>query len=282
MIDEPAMQAMPAPPPAQSEPCPALRFRTIQVALRDLGDWARHRPEIAGVALAVLAHATLIAVVVYFSLLPVSVAEQSPPSVPVDLVTVADKTDIATSIDAMVARREDASSAAAQPAAMRPPQIGYDSAPRPLLMLADTPKPATASDAITPPDKPNAPATASRDARLADRAINGGHAMNDATIDVADALLAQIKPCWSTASSPNPNDLAVSFDLVLNPDGSVAKPPQLIADWANRLSDPYVRAAAEVARRAIYTCAPYRMPPERYAQWREINPLRFDPRQMGP
>jgi hypothetical protein len=45
--------------------------------------------------------------------------------------------------------------------------------------------------------------------------------------------------------------------------------------------DPYVRAAAEAARRAIYTCAPFKLPADRYAQWREINPFHFDPSQMA-
>ena len=41
-------------------------------------------------------------------------------------------------------------------------------------------------------------------------------------------------------------------------------------------------AAAEGASRAIYQCQNkgYRLPPERYSDWSEINPLRFDPRQM--
>jgi hypothetical protein len=42
----------------------------------------------------------------------------------------------------------------------------------------------------------------------------------------------------------------------------------------------YTRAAAEAARRAIFQCQPYKLPQDRYSQWREINPLRFDPRQM--
>ena len=44
--------------------------------------------------------------------------------------------------------------------------------------------------------------------------------------------------------------------------------------------NPYTRASSEAASRAIYQCQPYRLPAESYNQWREINPLRFDPRQM--
>jgi hypothetical protein len=69
--------------------------------------------------------------------------------------------------------------------------------------------------------------------------------------------------------------------LFLNPDGSVARPPQLVGDSAaNAAGNPYTRAAAEAARRAIYECAPYKLPANRYDQWKEINPFHFDPRQM--
>ena len=50
------------------------------------------------------------------------------------------------------------------------------------------------------------------------------------------------------------DELMVDFDLFLNPDGSVAQPPQLAANSAAAAAgDPYTRAAAEAARRAIYT-----------------------------
>jgi hypothetical protein len=81
--------------------------------------------------------------------------------------------------------------------------------------------------------------------------------------------------------APNAEDLIVDFDLLLNPDGSVARPPQLTGDSASAAaSNPYTRAAAEAARRAIFECAPYKLPADRYSQWREINPFHFDPRQM--
>jgi hypothetical protein len=45
-------------------------------------------------------------------------------------------------------------------------------------------------------------------------------------------------------------------------------------------ANAYTRAALEAASRAVYQCQPYRLPQDRYNDWREINPLRFDPRQM--
>ncbi|MGH6828866.1 MAG: cell envelope integrity protein TolA, partial [Rhizomicrobium sp.] len=70
--------------------------------------------------------------------------------------------------------------------------------------------------------------------------------------------------------------LVVDFDLVLNPDGSAARATSQALNSGN----PYTRAAAEAARRAIFQCQPYKLPPNRYSQWHEINPLRFDPREM--
>ena len=75
--------------------------------------------------------------------------------------------------------------------------------------------------------------------------------------------------------------LIVDFDLFLNQDGSVAQPPQLTASSREAAaSDPYTRAAADAARRAIYQCQPYKLPADRYSQWREINPFHFDPSRM--
>ncbi len=128
-----------------------------------------------------------------------------------------------------------------------------------------------------------APAASSApNTRIADRNVKGFGAQNAMTADLEDALRSQIKPCWSPpVGAPHPEQLVVNFDLFLNPDGSVAQPPQLAADSASAAaSNPYVQAAAEAARRAIYTCAPYKLPADKYADWREINPFTFDPRQM--
>ena len=81
--------------------------------------------------------------------------------------------------------------------------------------------------------------------------------------------------------APNPNDLVVDFDLILNTDGTVSGRPQLSGSSAAAAAgNPYTRAAAEAALRAIYQCAPYNLPAKRYSDWKEINPFRFDPREM--
>ena len=99
---------------------------------------------------------------------------------------------------------------------------------------------------------------------------------NIATASLADALRSQIRGCWNPIpGSPNPADQVVEFDLRLNPDGTVAALGILTAS-----ANPYTSAAAQAASHAIYQCQPYKLPADRYPQWREINPLRFDPRQM--
>ena len=76
----------------------------------------------------------------------------------------------------------------------------------------------------------------------------------------------------------------VDFDLQLQPDGTLAGAPQLSGNLAgynlNNIPNPYTRAAAGAAYRAIYQCAPYKLPAKRYTEWQVIKPLRFDPRQM--
>ena len=102
-----------------------------------------------------------------------------------------------------------------------------------------------------------------------------------ATADLADALKSQIYKCWNPpVGAPNANDLVVDFDLQLNPDGTVWRRPQLSGKPPRDAGNPYTRAAAEAASRAIYQCAPYKLPAKRYSEWREINPFRFDPREM--
>ena len=80
--------------------------------------------------------------------------------------------------------------------------------------------------------------------------------------------------------APNANDLVVDFDLLLNPDGTVARGHNSPALSNADRQSLYPRRRVERRERAIYQCQPYKLPADRYSQWREINPLRFDPRQM--
>jgi hypothetical protein len=119
-----------------------------------------------------------------------------------------------------------------------------------------------------------------KDAKAGPRIIQGVGNQSLATADLADALKSQIYRCWNPpVGAPNANDLVVDFELQLNSDGTVMGRPQLSGNSAAAQGNPYTRAAAEAAQRAIYQCAPYKLPAPRYSDWRDII-IRFDPRQL--
>ncbi|HEX4637514.1 MAG TPA: hypothetical protein VH189_15125, partial [Rhizomicrobium sp.] len=129
---------------------------------------------------------------------------------------------------------------------------------------------------LTTPEKPV------KTAKEGPRVIQGVGMGNMMTADLADALRSQMRRCWSPPTgAPNAGDLVVYFDLSLNPDGTVGRVQMTPGTAAQAAGNSYTRAASEAASRAIYQCQPYRLPPDRYALWREINPLGFDPREMA-
>jgi outer membrane biosynthesis protein TonB len=228
------------------------------------------------------------------------IIDQSSSVVPVDLVTLAAKTNVMPAIRPIP-----------RAAAPEPPQAQAPAAPQETAQPAPPPEPAPSETAVAVPPPPAlpkakvkhatqkaekksfdvdnvlallnkvAPSSSRSDARTADRSTQGIGSETAMTADLQSMLLSEIKPCWSPpVGAPHPEDLIVDFDVMLNPDGSVARPPQLLAQSSQSAGDAYFRAAAEAARRAIYTCAPYKLPADRYADWREISDFRFDPRQM--
>ena len=155
--------------------------------------------------------------------------------------------------------------------------------PKPVVDRPDQPKSKKQiiQDADAVLNKILAQAKTPKNAKVSTRIIQGAGNQSLATTDLADALKSQIYKCWSPPiGAPNANDLVVDFDLQLNADGTVMGRPQLSGNSASAMGNPYTRAAAEAASRAIYQCAPYKLPAARYSDWKEINPLRFDPREM--
>jgi outer membrane biosynthesis protein TonB len=229
------------------------------------------------------------------------IADQSPPVVPIDVVTIAQKTNIRAS-------SHHAPHIAPEPtppvpkAMPTPPQVQPQPAPppppppkeaeaapvpeapppRPVVKPKPSPAPAQQQNKSFDVDKvlallnKVAPSqTSAPDAPEGQHTVRGIGAQNAMTADLADALKSQIYRCWSPpVGAPHPS--IVDFEVSLNPDGSVARPPQLLENSG----DAYFHAAVEAARRAIYTCAPYRLPADRYSDWREISDLRFDPSEM--
>jgi len=215
--------------------------------------------------------------------------------VPVDLVTIANQTNVTAQAPPAPPKPEKIDIPPSPPQPPPEPQLqDVEPAPVPPVPQFDI-----AKEKPPPQEKPVEPKkntqedfnallnklTASQKpvntAKAGPRVIQGIGAGNMMSADLADSLRGQIYRCWSPPTgAPDARDLIVDYDLTLNPDGTVGRlqltPGSAMAAAANS----YTRAAAEAASRAIYECQPYRLPPDRYGQWREINPLRFDPRQM--
>lgn len=226
------------------------------------------------------------------------IADEAPPVVPVELVTIADKTNIKA-----VAPEENFKPKEAQP--LTAPPLLTPTAPPPQAappkIAMDAPEPAPADKPAIPKQRPEPPkqeakkekfdinnvlalldkqkpAAAQAHGAAGAQPHRGFGAQNAMTMDLVDALRNEIAQCWSPpVGAPRASDLVVVYDLYLNPDGSVARAPQLSASTAT--GNPFTQAAAEAARRAIYECAPYKLPANRYNDWRSIE-IQFDPRQM--
>lgn len=258
----------------------------------------------AGLAGSAALHCAIIAASFFTWQHSLKITDKSPPVVPVELVTIGPKTNImATMKPPPKIQPQEDKFTPPPPIEVKPPpplEKPEEPAPEP----APAPPVVSTPPAVVPkvkpqppkPEKPKkfdinnieallnkvAPAPEKSNAKVSDRTIKGIGQQNAMTMDLVDALRNQVAQCWSPpAGAPRPEDLVVDFYVTLNPDGSVAQMPQLSPNSAAAAAqNPYTRAAAEAARRAIMTCQPYKLPADRYNQWREIDPLHFDPRQM--
>jgi outer membrane biosynthesis protein TonB len=283
-----------------------------------LASMAGERPSPLGLIGSALLHAGIIGATLFTFAHRLDISQESAPVVSVELVTIAHKTNLMATVKAPPKeqpRDEEPSPprpqkldtpAPAQPQKLDtlPPQpepkpekldVAPEPAPKPPPPLPKVkPAPAPEAKAEAPKkeefdinkitallDKRDASQASSPKGKVADKTVKGFGAQNAMTVDLQDSLRSQIQQCWSPpVGAPHPAELVVEFELFLKPDGSVAQPPQLSGESESGAAhDSYTRAAAEAARRAIYTCAPYKLPKDRYSQWQDIT-LTFDPRQM--
>jgi len=126
---------------------------------------------------------------------------------------------------------------------------------------------------LTKPDKPVK-------AKPGTRVIQGAGAGNQMTADLIDLLSSQVRRCFSPLQGVpdnQQNELFVEFDMQLTQDGRVIQADSPSTSPSN--PSRYNLATALAARRAIYACAPYRLPPDRYQAWRDVH-FRFDGREQ--
>ena len=125
------------------------------------------------------------------------------------------------------------------------------------------------------PDAPETPRTPPKVVSRTAQPLEG----QPLTLSEVDALRAQIERCWIVqAGARFAEDLDVTIRVFLNADGSLRRQPQIV-DAGRMAADPFFRAAAESAVRAVLKCEPFKMPVAKYHRWREIE-LTFDPREM--
>jgi outer membrane biosynthesis protein TonB len=159
-------------------------------------------------------------------------------------------------------------------------------------------KPADAKTPI-PPRKPPLPAVPEFDAKqvmaLLDKrapqrqAATAENINNTSALGAAKGHAAQLSQgelsafrqrlveCWNPPVGVREAErLRVIIRVLFNPDGTVARPPELVEATVSPLGPP----TAESAMRAILTCQPFKMlKPETYEQWKDIE-INFDPREM--
>jgi hypothetical protein len=97
------------------------------------------------------------------------------------------------------------------------------------------------------------------------------------TASEVDALRSRIAACWTPPPGwTDPAEVRVVLVIRLDPDGSVAATPDVVSAPAGK----YQQTAPESAVRAVRACAPYALPREKYADWKEVK-ITFDPKAMG-
>lgn len=100
------------------------------------------------------------------------------------------------------------------------------------------------------------------------------------TISEIDLVRQQIHRCWNLpGGAKDAHTMQVSIRISMNPDGMVRTAS--ILDMSRMSSDPFYRAMAESALRAVTNtrCQPFKLPPEKYERWKNMK-LNFDPKDM--
>ncbi len=90
-------------------------------------------------------------------------------------------------------------------------------------------------------------------------------------------LKAQLNGCWRPPGTGGGSEVpVVSLSWEMNPDGTLRTEPKVTAAPSTTAGQVY----AEAALRAVKTCVPFRLPPDKYeGGWRYID-WTFDPREL--
>jgi len=93
-----------------------------------------------------------------------------------------------------------------------------------------------------------------------------------------NGLVLAVQQCWNVpVGVQDAGELVVVLSVDLNKDGTLAGNPRLISPSGTPQGT--VRQAFEAGRRALIRCAPYALPADKYAQWRQLEVV-FNPKTM--
>ena len=100
------------------------------------------------------------------------------------------------------------------------------------------------------------------------------------TLSEEDALKAQIFGCWSVPLGlPYNENLLVRVKLQLKKDGTIIKSEILDHERMNKPGQKFYKVLAESALRAVRLCQPLKVPPTGYDKWKDLQ-LNFNPTEM--
>jgi outer membrane biosynthesis protein TonB len=266
-----------------------------------------------GLAFSIVLHAALIAIaaVTLIRVVPIPLPAEE---IPAEIVDVAEKTNVKAQAPKEEKPEEKpepeatpppAPAPKAAPPANNPDEAALEPAEKPDLKEPQPPKPQERPKPATEekpkeekfdPDKIQAllnkakkdqekqqkstPAPAASATDEKPRPSVGEGTDNKASIEslLRNSIQRQVAACWSFPSGAlQPEGLVVMVDVRLRPDGALAEAPAIVEQ--GRMAEPYFRAAAEAAVRAINRCQPYELPTEHYDIWKDVR-LNFDPREM--
>ena len=140
----------------------------------------------------------------------------------------------------------------------------------PKAAAADTAKGASGGQEAPPPAKTDAAGT-QQTPNWKDLMASLGLAEFGRKTTLPKALLAEViaqaKRCWAIPDGwSDPRQVSVTLRFQLEPDGSLAGDPDVVEFPATNIG----AAAAKAALTAVKQCGPYRLPADKYEQWRDI------------
>ena len=142
--------------------------------------------------------------------------------------------------------------------------------PPPKATAADTAKGASGGQKALPPAKTDAAGT-KQATQWKDIMTSLGMAQSGRKTTLPKALLAELsaqaKRCWAIPDGwSDPRQVSVTLRFQLAPDGTIDGDPAVVEFPATTIG----AAAAKAALTAVKQCGPYRLPADKYEQWKDI------------